>query len=533
MKRLSLAIGLLVAGSLMAFAQQPPSPPGGQPGTGRIRGHVVAADTKLPVRGARVMAFIADGQPPRETLTDAEGRYEITQLPAGSFRVSAVLDNIGVAYGARAERPMDDGEPVIVAPGQTVERIDISLPRPGVIVVKLIDEAGEPVEGAQVEIQRYQYTPSGERRLSTAPTGVRGPLARTDDRGELRVFGLRPGDYTVRATVRRGNLATTTDNGEGFSPTYYPGTTRVAEAQFVTIGFGDERNVVVRMVSSRLHRITGRIVTSDGQPPTGMDLQLAPGEGETGITYGAGRAQADGAFAIGGVPDGNYTLLVRQNERPSIEDLRAGRMPASLSFGVRGESVSLPLTVKGGDLTDLRVVTSRGATITGRVVMDSGAALPSTPEQQVIALPPGLAGGGWAAAGSSVYDFPPSAAIAAEGNFQLAGVRGRVQLDASVAESIVKSITLDGRDITDEILDVTGKTAVSGVVITMTDKIPTITGQVRGRDGKPLRKYSVVLLPRDSLEPAAVAGRIRTARASSSSGYAVSRARWLSAKARR
>jgi len=158
-------------------------------------------------------------------------------------------------------------------------------------------------------------------------------------------------------------------------------------------------------------------------------------------------------------------------------------------------------------------------------VMESGAALPSTPEQQVIALPPGLAGGGWYFGGSSVYDIPPSAAIAADGSFQLAGVLGRVQLDASVAESIVKSITLDGRDITDEVLDVTGRTAVSGLVITMTDKIPTITGQVRGRDGQPVRKYSVVLLPRESLEPAAVVGRIRTARADENGRFQLRRVR--------
>src|SRR5262245_16758646 len=137
MKRPSLVTGLLVAGSLMAFAQRPLDPTAGQPGSGRIRGRVVAADTNMPVRGARVPAFIADRQPPRETVTDADGRYEIAELSAGSFRVSAVLDGyISLAYRARAGRLMDDGEPVLVGPGQTVERIDISLPRTSVIVVK-------------------------------------------------------------------------------------------------------------------------------------------------------------------------------------------------------------------------------------------------------------------------------------------------------------------------------------------------------------------------------------------------------------
>src|SRR5262245_10772812 len=141
MRRALLVVAVLLASSLMASTQTPPSPPGGPQGTGRIRGRVVAADTNMPLRGVRVMAFIADGNPPRETVTDADGRYEIAQLPAGSFRVSAVLDGfIGVVHGGRPERLMDDGEPVIVGPGQTVERIDISLPRAGVIVVRLTDE---------------------------------------------------------------------------------------------------------------------------------------------------------------------------------------------------------------------------------------------------------------------------------------------------------------------------------------------------------------------------------------------------------
>jgi hypothetical protein len=527
MKRLLLVVAFLFAGSLVASTQAPPSPPSGQPGTGRIRGRVVAADTNAPLRGARVVAFIADGQPPREAVTDADGRYEVAQLPAGTFMVSASLDGyLSVMHGQRRVRLMETGAEINVAPGQTVERIDISLPRAGVIVVRLTDEAGEPLANAQVEIQRYQYSANGERRLTSAPTGVRGPLARTNDRGELRVFGLMPGEYTVRATVRgvrSGVAATATDKGEGFSPTYYPGTTSVADAQFVTIGIGDERTVQFPMVASRLHRVTGRIVTSDGQPLNGMDLQLAPGEGENGIIYGAGTAAADGTFAISGVPDGSYTLLVRQNSRLSIDDLSAGRTPPSMFGGVRGQSGSVPLTVRGEDVTDLRIVTSRGATIGGRVVFEGTATRPSSDDMRVFALPPGLAGGGFAFAGSSIYDFPPNGGIAADGTFRLAGASGHVQLDAGGGDWIVKSITVDGRDVTAEVMDLTGTSAVSGVVITLTDKTSSVTGQVRGRDSQPLRNYVVVLLPRDSMEPAVASRWIRTARAGTNGRFQLPR----------
>jgi hypothetical protein len=207
MTHLLLVIGILFAGSPVPFTQTP-SPSPGQPGTGRIRGRVVAAETNAPLRGSRVVAFVADGLPPREAVTDSDGRYEVGQLPAGTVVVSASLHGyLGVAYGQRRVRLMEAGEPVNVGSGQTVERIDRALPRAGVIVVRLTDETGEPLADARVEIQRYQYAVNGQRHLTSAPTGVRGKLMRTDDRGELRAFGLMPGEYTVRAsvqTIRRG-----------------------------------------------------------------------------------------------------------------------------------------------------------------------------------------------------------------------------------------------------------------------------------------------------------------------------------------
>ncbi|HKE86948.1 MAG TPA: carboxypeptidase regulatory-like domain-containing protein [Vicinamibacterales bacterium] len=527
MRVLLLVIGILFAGSLVV-TQTPPVPSAGQPGTGRIRGRVVAAETSAPLREARVVAFIADGQPPRETVTDANGRYEFRQLPAGAFVVSASLDGyLSVAYGQQRVRSMESGTAVNVAPGQTVERIDLSLPRASVIVVALTDESGEPLAGAQVEIQRHHYAANGQRRMTSAPTGIRGP-ARTDDRGELRAFGLMPGEYTVRAsvqTIRRDSATTARDRAEGFTPTYYPGTTRAADAQFVTLGLGDERTVQFAMVASRLHRVTGNIVTSDGQPPTGMDLQLAPGNGESGVVYGAGTAAADGTFAIAGVPDGSYTLQVRQNARTSLEDLRAGQSGGPFLGRVRGESVSVPLTVRGDDVTGLRIVTSRGATISGRVVLEGASTVPSTPELRVVALAPGLAGSEWFSVGTSVYDFPPDGGVAADGRFQIAGASGRVQLDVPTADLMVKSVTLDGRDVTDEVLDLTGTNSVSGVVITLTDKVSTVAGQVHGRDGQPVRNYVVVLLPRDPTDVDRAPRWIHTSRAGTDGRFQIRRVR--------
>ena len=185
--------------------------------------------------------------------------------------------------------------------------------------------------------------------------------------------------------------------------------------------------------------------------------------------------------------------------------------------------MSVPLTVRGEDVTDLRIVTSRGATISGRVVFEGASARPPTSEQRVFALPPGLAGGGWFSTGSSVYDFPPDGAVASDGTFQLAGASGRVQLDAGGGDWIVKSITLNGREITGEVMDVTGANAVSGIVITLTDKVTSVAGMVRGQDGQPVPNYMVILLPRDSMDPAAASRWIHTTRSDGNGRFQVRR----------
>ncbi|HEX4568007.1 MAG TPA: carboxypeptidase-like regulatory domain-containing protein, partial [Vicinamibacterales bacterium] len=64
-------------------------PPGRQAktGTGKLRGKVVASDTGSVVRRAQVRISSADIGT-KTAFTDAQGRYEFKDLPAGRFTVS-------------------------------------------------------------------------------------------------------------------------------------------------------------------------------------------------------------------------------------------------------------------------------------------------------------------------------------------------------------------------------------------------------------------------------------------------------------
>jgi hypothetical protein len=75
---------------------------------------------------------------------------------------------------------------------------------------------------------------------------------------------------------------------------------------------------------------------------------------------------------------------------------------------------------------------------------------------------------------------------------------------------MLKSVMLNGRDITNTPIDVTGD--VDDVRITMTDKLTTIAGRVTDSRGAAVPQYVVVVQPADEIEQALVGRYIRVMR---------------------
>src|SRR5262245_8820097 len=204
-----VAFGALVVGQAPQPGQQvqPPSQPGtpqrmpARPlrpgetppkGTAVLKGQVLAA-TGGPVRRAQVRAMSMEGRGGGVTSTDAEGRYEIKELAAGRYNLTATKGGfVQSNYGQR--RAGEPGTPIDLSDGQTADKVNFVLSRGSVISGKIVDDGGEPVSGTQVAAVRYQFM-AGARRL--VPGGGEGSTDRTDDQGSFRLFGLPPGDYYV------------------------------------------------------------------------------------------------------------------------------------------------------------------------------------------------------------------------------------------------------------------------------------------------------------------------------------------------
>lgn len=270
---------LLIPSSTSTLTQGQRQPPRDRAepatGTARIRGRVVAAEDGRPIRRAMVRVSAPALREQRGTFTDPDGRYELADLPAGRFTVTAFKAGfVTISHGQT--RPYEMGRPIDVRDRQTIDRIDFVLPRGAAITGRIVDEYGEPVAGGAVQPMQLRYV-NGRRQ----PTMTGNGMFQTPDTGEFRLWGLTPGDYLIQASVNSGGGPVDTDDRSGYAPTYYPGTANPAEAQTVRVEVGQTLSgIEIMLTPARAVRITGTTLDSRGQPLRGGFVSAMPERSE-------------------------------------------------------------------------------------------------------------------------------------------------------------------------------------------------------------------------------------------------------------
>jgi hypothetical protein len=477
--------------------------PGPRTGTASVRGRVTDTDG-TPVRRAQVQVMSPATGGPRTTTTDAEGNYVVTGLPAGTYTASA--SKTGLVSGQFGQRrPGEPGTPVSLSDGQARTRVDIVLRRGGVIAVRVTDEFGDPIAGAQVQVQRYQYGPNGRQLVMS---GMSGP-GMTDDLGQVRIYGLAPGEYIVGASVRTFNIASLSgadDRSDGYPSTYFPGTANPAEAQSVTVEAGQEAHAQFGLIATRLVRVSGRVVDSQGRPAAGAQLSLATPSGGGFSTVGAGQVQPDGNFTLVRVPPGDHVLRVTSRGTGAagvftgsaagdvvIGTLAGGAVSGlpNSTPGADAESATVAISTSGDDISGLNITTSRPGTISGQLVFQGTSPRPPAGQARVSIQPldPSMA------IFNAVPAGPANGQVAADGTFQLRAMAGKVLFRAAAGTWTLKAITHKGVDVTDEPFDLSGGEDVDGLRIVMTDQTTEVRSMISDDGGKPADGFALVVLP--------------------------------------
>ncbi len=85
----------------------------------------------------------------------------------------------------------------------------------------------------------------------------------------------------------------------------------------------------------------------------------------------------------------------------------------------------------------------------------------------------------------------------------------------------LKSVTLDGADITDAAYDFKPGNNVTGLVVTLTDRLSEITGNVRDGRGQPILDYVLVAFPEDTKLWGAQSRYVQTTRPNQNGTFSV------------
>jgi hypothetical protein len=504
MRRTVLAIGVLVTLSTHAAAQvgpppppRPPAPPMGNvklaSGTASISGRVIA-ETGRPVRRAQVRVTAPElGGRGRTASTDAGGRYRIADLPAGRYTISVTSGgHLPTEYGQR--RFGESGTPLAVGEGEAHAKIDFTLRRAATITGRVVDESGLPLAGAVLYAMQPRFVQGRRQMIPLAGgTGIQ-----TDDTGQYRLHGVPPGVFYVLAT----SAEVWADDEDpdvifGFSPTYYPGTPVVADAQPITVGVGQEvASIEFSLVPARSATLSGTALGSDGAPMPGASVTLSPharGPFTGSIdTTASTRVNADGSWKLDRILPGEYLLRLTGPGRQG-----------------RSDGAAIPVTVSGDNLDGLLLAADPGTLLAGEVVVDPGLTPPGALRVLVAALHSG-------GATPHVED----GLVGEDGRFSRRAPSGQVLVTVSPLPPgwAIRAVELDGENYAGRPLELRRGARVDGVTITLTNRFPALTGALADDSG-PTVDATVILFPQDTSRWIEGTGAVRAVRPDGSGRY--------------
>ena len=312
-----------------------------------ISGMVVKLAGSEPVKTATVqLQSVQDLAHSISVVTDVGGRFELKGIDPGHYRLKVSRTGfVPQEYGQKT--PNDPGSEIRLSPGQNLRDLLFRLIPWGVIAGRVLDEEGEPLPWAQVSGLREVYS-NGKRKLSPEA------LVPTDDLGEYRLFGLKPGRYFVSARFKPGLHVVgrsevredeVDDSRPEFMPIYYPNSPDPARASTLTLRAGEEIpsvEILLRPVTT--FHVRGRVynMVAGRRSNTGVVVQLE--QRNSNIVGGPPDHQSivenpDGSFEIDGVLPGSYTLSAylfeegrRYQARQSIDVGNANMDSANLTI---------------------------------------------------------------------------------------------------------------------------------------------------------------------------------------------------------
>jgi protocatechuate 3,4-dioxygenase beta subunit len=335
-----------------------------------VNGRVVTAAEGAPLKSARVVLMPEDSRSEKQlyaTSSDADGSFVLKDVLSGHYRFFA--SHPGFVEQHYKARNYYDGPIFTLRDGEEVKGVLFRMTRTAVITGRISNEDGEPMIQVQVTALRQpdkedidDETASAARKHRLDPASA----AQSDDRGQYRIFGLKPGEYYIRADDAFEPVGHVVDEsywvrqevGSEYASVYYPGVTQVGQAQPIPLRAGDEVEADVLLRRVKTVEVSGRVLDATG-PSRHAFVRLEPVDGIGGEFDRQDNTDENGNFRLRSVSEGTYFIYVYQRgEQDRVYETRTRQ-----KVEAAGENVEL--TIRLG----------AGATIPGRVTVSGSTAV--------------------------------------------------------------------------------------------------------------------------------------------------------------
>ena len=289
-------------------------------------------------------------QPSLRATTDQDGRYRLTDVPAGTYQVTpAAPALVGSDINSRSQT-------VVILEGESVDGIDFALVRGGVITGKVTDAEGRPVIEERVSLFSANQ-PSNPR----VPAPQMNPItsSQTDDRGIYRMFGLPAGRYKVASGGNENGFFDASGRRPSYQQTFHPDVTDPAQATVVEVTEGSEVTKIDITLgnATQTFAASGHVIDGEStQPVVGvrLGLQLIVDQQRRFYVSANIISNSLGEFRAENLPPGKYGIFVQPQQ----------------DSDVRSEWVTFDILDQ--DANGLVVKTSKGgASLAGSVVIEN------------------------------------------------------------------------------------------------------------------------------------------------------------------
>jgi hypothetical protein len=338
-------------------------------------------------------------------MTDAQGRFAFNNVEPGTYKL--VFASNGFARQDFGQRGVGgSGVPIVLTAGLAKTDIVMRMSQVAAVGGRITDNSGRPVAGVPVQLFRFAYDATGQRKVALAAS------TQTDDRGDYRFYHQSPGRYYLSAGNQPGQTssnnvptgllgpgigaaASSNRIPENYTLSYYPGADDASSATPIDLPPGADfngANMSLRL--QQTFRVRGSVVDPrTGQPPPSvnlsLNLQTPEPRGSSFVNTSDGRPvynAADGTFELRNVSSGAYTITAMMpNPAPPRPADLATMSPADQRayFDAQNASSSLAprafaaINVRNSDVDGIQLRVVPAGNIVGRFRFDQDPSIPS------------------------------------------------------------------------------------------------------------------------------------------------------------